>query len=170
MAISSVNANSAYSFMPNADDVDGDALTFEIQNKPEWASFSTTTGKLSGTPTLTHAGSFANIVISVSDGKISSALPAFSITVTQPTLNSVTLYWTAPTQNTDGSPVNLAGFTVLYGTSQSALHQSVRINNPGLNTYVLDSLPPGTYYFAVKAFSSDGAESSQSNSVSKVIS
>jgi hypothetical protein len=37
-------------FTPTAADPDGRALTFSIANKPAWASFSTTNGRLSGTP------------------------------------------------------------------------------------------------------------------------
>ena len=77
-----VNAGSAYSFTPSATDPDNDTLAFGIANRPAWASFSTTTGRLSGTPAATDAGTTANIVISVSDGKGGNAtLPAFSLTV-----------------------------------------------------------------------------------------
>ena len=77
-----VVAGQPYSFTPSASDPDGDSLAFSIQNRPAWATFSTSTGRLSGTPTSTHVGSYANIVISVSDGKSSSALAAFGIEVT----------------------------------------------------------------------------------------
>src|SRR5688500_17785692 len=46
-AIASVTANTPYSFSPAANDADGDPLTFQIQNKPAWATFSTVTGQLS---------------------------------------------------------------------------------------------------------------------------
>ncbi len=69
----------AYSFKPNAADSDGDSLSFTIQNKPAWAALNAQTGELSGTPTA--AGTFANIAIAVSDGKMSAALPAFQIVV-----------------------------------------------------------------------------------------
>ncbi|HEU4603398.1 MAG TPA: right-handed parallel beta-helix repeat-containing protein [Steroidobacteraceae bacterium] len=69
---------SAYSFRPTAADADNDTLTFAIQNKPDWATFSTTTGSLSGTPS--SAGTTTGITISVSDGKSSASLASFSIT------------------------------------------------------------------------------------------
>jgi putative Ig domain-containing protein len=70
----------AYSFQPTAKDPEGKALTFSIRNKPSWATFSTTTGKLSGTPTA--AGTTSSIMIIVTDGVTSASLqPAFSITV-----------------------------------------------------------------------------------------
>ena len=71
-----------YSFQPTAKDPDGNKLTFSISNKPSWASFSTSTGLLSGTPGYSHGGrQFSNIVITVSDGKSKVSLPAFTITV-----------------------------------------------------------------------------------------
>ncbi len=42
-----------YQFTPVASDADGDALTFSIQNRPEWATFSPITGRLDGTPPST---------------------------------------------------------------------------------------------------------------------
>lgn len=72
----------AYSFTPSATDADNDDLTFSISGKPDWLSFSTTNGALTGTPGNSDVGSYSNIVISVSDGTASASLPAFSITVT----------------------------------------------------------------------------------------
>src|SRR5690606_28896422 len=50
-------------------------------NRPAWASFSTSTGALTGTPADTHVGTTSNIVIRVSDGTETVALAPFSITV-----------------------------------------------------------------------------------------
>jgi len=71
-----------YSFQPAASDADHDALTFAIANRPSWAGFDESTGLLQGTPAAAHIQTYGNIVISVSDGKSSVSLPAFSITVT----------------------------------------------------------------------------------------
>src|SRR5205814_8237654 len=77
------NVGTLYTFTPTASDTDtGTTLTFSVANKPSWATFSTTTGQLQGTPTA--AGTSANIAISVSDGQATASLPAFSIVVTQP--------------------------------------------------------------------------------------
>lgn len=79
--LTSVAANKYYWFCPTATDADKkDRLTFSVKNKPSWAVFDSKIGSLSGTPKA--AGTFANIVISVSDGKKSASLPAFSIKVT----------------------------------------------------------------------------------------
>ncbi|MCB1845735.1 MAG: hypothetical protein KDI09_22380, partial [Halioglobus sp.] len=78
---SNVVAGNNYSFIPTAADADGDALTFSISNAPSWASFSSVTGALSGTPSVNDVGTYAGIRISVSDGAESASLPVFSITV-----------------------------------------------------------------------------------------
>ena len=77
----SVTAGTAYSFTPTASDADNDALTFSIANKPSWATFSTATGALTGTPAAANVGTTSGIVISASDGKDSTPLGAFAITV-----------------------------------------------------------------------------------------
>ncbi len=166
----SVKAGSAYSFRPAASDANGDALTFSIANRPSWATFSTSTGQLSGAPTSAQVGSYSNIVISVCDGEATSALGAFSIAVTDLSMGGAALSWTPPTQNTDGSTLtNLAGYRVFYGASASALTQSIQVANPGLTSYLVENLSPGTYYFAVRAYTSGGLESAISNVVSKAV-
>ena len=52
---------------PTATDPEGDPLTFEIENMPAWASFSTATGSLTGTPTSANVGTFSDVRISVRD-------------------------------------------------------------------------------------------------------
>lgn len=166
----------AYTFQPTASDADGDTLAWSIENRPSWLTFNTTNGRLSGTPTA--AGTASNIIIRVSDGTATASLPPFSITVTaptpppapQPVTGSATLSWQAPTQNTDGSPLtNLAGYRIVYGTSQNALTQTIAINNPGTTTYVIDGLTQATWYFAVRAVNSAGIESENSAVASKTI-
>ena len=70
-----------YAFTPSATDPDGNTLTYGITNRPAWATFSASTGRLSGTPASANVGSYGNIVISVSDGQASAQLPAFTIVV-----------------------------------------------------------------------------------------
>jgi hypothetical protein len=83
---------------------------------------------------------------------------------------SATVSWTPPTTNTDGSPLtNLAGYRVYWGTSPGSYSSSVTLNNPGLTSYVVGNLPPGTYYFVATALSSSGAESAFSAAASKTI-
>ncbi|HEY5807628.1 MAG TPA: putative Ig domain-containing protein [Povalibacter sp.] len=166
----SLNSGSAYSFTPKGSDANGDTLTYSITNKPSWAIFKTSTGKLLGTPKNANVGTYSNIVIKVSDGKASASLPAFSIAVKPVSNGSVTLQWTAPSENTDGTALtNLAGYRIVYGTSQTALNQTVQVANPSVSTYVLDGLSPATYYFAVRAYNSVGTESANSAVASKAV-
>ncbi|HEY5102303.1 MAG TPA: putative Ig domain-containing protein, partial [Steroidobacteraceae bacterium] len=92
-----VIAGANYSFTPSATDPDGRALTFSIQNAPSWSSFSASTGQLSGTPHTNDVGSFANIAITVSDGTLTAALPAFAIQVRAPVDNAPTITGTPAT-------------------------------------------------------------------------
>ena len=168
---SSVTVGQAYSFTPALSGAGG-TVTFTIQNPPSWASFNTSKGTLSGTPQAANAGTYGNIVISVSDGQTTVSLPAFSITVAE--ANSATgsadVSWTPPTTNTDGSTLtNLAGYNIYYGTSPSALTQKVQVSNIGLTDYVIGGLSSGTWYFAVTAYTTNGAESTPSNIASKTI-
>jgi hypothetical protein len=165
-----VNASSAYNFMPTSADADGDVLAFSIANKPEWATFSTSTGRLSGTPAAADVGTYSNISISVSDGHASTALSPFAIAVTAISNGRATLSWTAPTENTDGSTLsNLSGYRIRYGTSAGALTQTIVINNASVTTYVVEDLAPATWYFAVTAVNSTGSESAYSNVANKAI-
>jgi hypothetical protein len=162
-----VTAGSAYSFQPTGADADGDTLQYSIQNKPSWATFNANTGQLSGTAV---AGTYSNIIISVTDTKDTVSLQAFTITVTPAANGSATISWTPPTQNTDGSTItDLAGFRVQYGTSASALTQTIQVANPGVATYVVTGLTSGNWFFAVRAYNSGGAESANSSVVSKTI-
>lgn len=170
----SVTAGSAYSFTPTASDPAGNALTFSIQNKPTWAAFSTTTGQLSGTPGTGDVGTDASIVISVTDGTLSASLSPFSIVVNAPpvTTSSVTISWTPPTQNTDGSTLTaLAGYYIYYGTSPSNLSSATRVQIAGtsMTSYTITDLTSGTWYFAMSAYDSSGNQSALTNSGSTTI-
>src|SRR5215471_12359361 len=77
----SAQAGTLYRFAPSARDADGNALTFTIKGRPGWAAFDSATGALYGTPTQGDVATYTNIVISVTDGRATARLPAFSITV-----------------------------------------------------------------------------------------
>ena len=159
-----------YGFTPSTSDEDGDSLTFTIENKPTWAAFDEATGQLQGIPQVGDAGAYDGIVISVSDGRATASMPAFSIAVSRDELGAVTLEWQPPQSNTDGSfAADLGGYVVYWGTEPGNYDQQLRIDNVGLTAYVVDSLRPATYYFAATAFNSAGIESDFSNEVMRSV-
>lgn len=169
--LTSAKTNQPYAFQPTAVDPDGDKLTFNVSNKPAWASFDTTTGKLAGTPSSSSTGTFSGVTIVASDGRTSSRLGPFDITVTSTAATgSATLSWQPPTENADGSPLtNLAGFVIRYGTKSDALAMEVRIGNPGITTSMIEGLTPATWYFTVSAYTTAGVESAPSAVGSKTV-
>lgn len=166
---SQVMAGSEYEFTPTSSDADDDVLTFSITNQPSWADFDTATGQLSGTPGASDVGTYAGIRISVSDGEATTNLAAFAIAVVTTASGSATLSWTAPSQKTDGSPVDLAGYRIYWGTSSRDYSHSATLNGPGVSTYVIDELTPATWYFTVTAVDGQGLESDWSNEATKQI-
>ena len=76
----SIIAEQSYQFSPTATDPDGDVISFEISNLPDWASFDNSNGMLTGTPTSDDVGDYGNIIITVSDGCLSDSIE-FSISV-----------------------------------------------------------------------------------------
>lgn len=168
--LTAVNAGSTYSFVPTATDADGDPLTFTITNKPAWAAFTAATGALSGAPGAGDVGTYSNISISVSDGKTTTTMNSFAITVNAIANGRATLSWSAPTQNTDGSALtDLSGYTIRYGTSPASLTQTINISNASVTVYVVENLSPTTWYFAITARNGSGAESANSSVASKTI-
>lgn len=167
----SAREGQAYSFKPNATDADGDSLRFTIANRPAWATFSAATGVLKGTPGTGTVGTYSNIVIRVSDGRKTVSLPAFAIGVQQASMGSATLSWQPPSQSTSGASLSsaLAGYRIHYGTSPGSYPNTVQIANPGVTSYMITNLPPGTYYFVATAYDTAGRESDYSGVVSKKI-
>jgi hypothetical protein len=169
--LTSAKTNQPYTFQPAASDPDGDTVTFDVYNKPVWASFDTKSGKLAGTPSSSSTGTFTGITIVASDGKSSSQLGPFDITVASTaTTGSATLSWQPPTENADGTPLtNLAGYVIRYGTRSDVLTLEVKISNPGVTTSVIEGLTPATWYFTVSAFTALGVESMPSAVGSKTV-
>jgi hypothetical protein len=158
----SIAAGVSYTFRPVATDPDGLALTFAITNKPAWALFDAATGVLSGTPGAANIGTYTQIAISVSDGAKSALLGPFSIEVAKPE-SVVTVSWTSPTMNTNGTAVtDLAGYHIYYGPTSTQLNQVVDVAGADVTTFVLSNMSPGTWYFAVAAYNSEKVESNLS--------
>ena len=172
--LSTAVVNVPYVFRPAVHDPDGDVLVFQVARKPSWATFDPATGQLAGTPPAGTNGTYTDITIFVSDGEMKTSLPPFAIKVTTSSAtgstSSAALSWSAPTQNEDGSPLtDLAGYRIHYGTSASGLSKRIEVGNPATTSTVVQNLAPGTWFFAISAYTLNGAESSRSQVVSKVI-
>lgn len=106
---SSVTAGQSYSFTPTATDTRTRTVVFAIANRPAWASFSSSTGQLSGTPGSANVGTYSNIVIAASDGWRTATLPAFTVQVgaaastTGTTPTTIVISGTPPASDTAGS-------------------------------------------------------------------
>ena len=86
-----------------------------------------------------------------------------------PTSKSAVLTWEAPTVNTNGTPLtDLAGYRIYYGSNATDLSHTVQ-TSLGLQTYVIENLEAGTWYFAIRAVTSAGTESALSDIVAKTI-
>jgi hypothetical protein len=165
-----VNVGENYSFTPTASDPDNDTLSFTVSGLPSWASFSSSTGEISGAPQSGDVGTYSNISIAVSDGQASASLGPFTITVQAISLGSVTLSWTAPTENEDGTTLtDLAGYKIYWGTTPGNYPNSVTIDNVSVTTYVVDNLTPGTYEFVATSFNNSNVESAYSAPATKVV-
>lgn len=85
-----------------------------------------------------------------------------SVGVTPAYTRTVTLNWTAPTANSDGSALTpLTGYNIYMGATASQLLQVASITNPGLLTWTSAPLSTGTYFFTITALNSS-TESAQS--------
>jgi hypothetical protein len=106
-------------------------------------------------------------------GKTSSATSASATSTASGTsaassAKSVTLSWSAPTQNSDGSSLtNLAGYTLHYGTSSQDYTGSIQITSPSATSYVVSdgNFPAGTYYFAISAYNAQQLSSPLSSEI-----
>ena len=165
----SVQVGSSYIFDASASDPDGDLLTFSITGLPVWAGFNESTGDLSGTPGDGHVGVYTNIRISVSDGSVGVNLAPFSITVNAMGMGTVTLNWTAPTENEDGSILtDLDKYRIYWGTNPGNYPNSVTID-AGTTTYIVENLAAGTYEFVATSINAAGVESVFSNPATKTV-
>jgi hypothetical protein len=159
-----------YSFRPESSDADGDPLMFMITNKPLWATFDSATGALSGTPSSEHVGTYPGISISVSDGQASAELPTFDVEVVQSAAGSLTLSWTPPTLSADGTPLeDLDLYRVRWGTQTGDHPNLLEITNPGVASFVVDGLAPGSYFFVISAVDASDNESQASNEASGIL-
>lgn len=132
-------------------------------------SGSTSSGSASA-PTSSASSSTASGAASTSTAASSNTNTSSGPTSTTVTGSNVTIAWTPPTQNTDGSALtDLVGYKIHYGTESQTYTDTVSVNNPGIANYVVQNLPAGTYYFAVTAYNSAGVESLASDEVTATL-
>ena len=82
-AISTIRVGESMDFTPEATDIDGDPLTFTIEGQPNWISFDSQSGAISGVPAPSDLDSTSTITISVSDGRTPGSI-TFDLTVLKP--------------------------------------------------------------------------------------
>jgi hypothetical protein len=92
-----------------------------------------------------------------------------AVAMTTISLREAVLSWQAPTKNVDGSSLtNLSGYKIYYGTASKSYAQTVSVSGASTTSWTLP-LSPGTYYFALTAVDSTGAESAKTEEVSKTV-
>jgi hypothetical protein len=81
---------------------------------------------------------------------------------------TATVSWSAPTRNTDGSALtNLGSFVIVYGTSSNSMTRSQVVSDITARQATIQSLTPGTWYFAARARTTSNVESADSTVGSK---
>ncbi|MFZ1906498.1 MAG: fibronectin type III domain-containing protein [Steroidobacteraceae bacterium] len=122
----SVLAGSSYSFQPGVQG--SSSVSFSVHNMPAWATFSTATGRLSGTPSSAAEGTYSGIVITASAGTSTASLASFSIKVVpgKPTISG-----TPTTAVTAGSAYS---FTPHASASSGTVYFSI-VNRPSWATF-----------------------------------
>ena len=149
----------AYSFTPTATGPSGYTLRFTILDMPSWATFNSTTGKLSGTPTI--GGTYHDIVEGVTDGVAKATLPAFSITVSKSTSAS-----TSAVPTISGTPAT----TATVGTAYSFTPKASVSNGDALSFSITNKPSWASFSIATGAISGTPAAANVGTDSSIVIS
>ncbi len=80
----------------------------------------------------------------------------------------VSLAWDVPTTRVDGTQATgFIGFKLYYGNSSRVYTHIIDVKS--VSTYTINSLPHGTYHFAITAYDSSGMESDFSPEIIKTI-
>ena len=80
-ALATATENQLYSYSVTTSDVEGDTLSLSVTSIPDWLSFNSATGILSGTPVHMHAEIGTHGVVIRADDGIDSVEQSFAITV-----------------------------------------------------------------------------------------
>ena len=152
-AVTSVNEDSAYSYTVTTSDPEGQSVTVSCTTCPSWASYSSSTGKLTGTPDNDDVGANA-VVLSATDGT-TAVTQSFTVTVANVnTMGSVSLSGTTTEDQTltatVSDPDGLSGVTISYqwqSTDSSGLSSGSwsDISGATSSTYTLTQSEVGKY-------------------------
>lgn len=83
---------------------------------------------------------------------------------------SVTLSWSRPTTNADGSTLaDLAGYRIYYGHAAGEYPYMIIVDDSSSTSRVINDLASGTYYFVITAYDAAGRESEYSKVVTKQV-
>src|SRR5262249_13459584 len=140
-------------------------LTWSATN----ATSCTASGGWSGTKATSGSQSVGPLTQDTTYSLTCSGNGANAVAMTSVTLRTAVLSWTAPTKNTDGTVASLSGYKIYYGTASKSYTQTVSVNGASNVQSTIALAGSGTWYFAVTAVDTKGAESAKSNEVSKVI-
>lgn len=142
-----------YSFTPTIDTNSGEITAWSIANKPVWADFNTVTGKVSGTPTNTNVGNYADINITATNGEGSSSF-VYDLNVTN--TNDAPIAGDTSVTTPEDTPIDVnasalvddvdAGDQLTITIDTQAAHGNV-VNNNGLLTY-----SPSENFFGTDSF------------------
>lgn len=105
-------------------------------------------------------------------GSVATAGATSTVGTSNPADKSVTLSWSPPTENSNGTSLtNLAGYTLHYGTSSEDYTGSIEITSPTQTSYVVSdsNFPRGTYYFAISAYNAQQVSSSYSGEITVIV-
>lgn len=82
----------------------------------------------------------------------------------------VKLTWTAPTTNTDNSPLkNLVGYKIYYGRNSDVSDYVVDINNLATTEIIIWDLTQRRWYFAITAYNIFTHESDMSSVIDTIV-
>lgn len=104
----------------------------------------------------------------------------YQLVCTWPGDTTAKLTWVRPTQNTDGTALEictsqtatgscLRSFTIYHGDTAATMNTTVTVNDRNATTYTFTGLPIGPEFFAVRAVNGDGVSSDMSNVASKTL-
>lgn len=149
-------------------DLSEDHHVVQIAGLPNWLSFDPSSEELHGSPANEETGINDSVVLDTVDELGRSQSHQLTIEVAAISGFTAEFSWWAPTQRTDDSALtNLAGFKIYAGRNQHDMEEWVTIPNPSIDRHTIENLGSGTWWFALSAYDSAGAESEKSAAVSR---